>query len=237
MDNLQVNNLINTAASDAVANHISSTGTHNTDKTSSADKSDASKKTDNNKVKDDSSVKTVGKKHKKDDDRYDYLSDKSDDGDTLQISPRGHEELTDGFVVKVKITKPAEKDSSAEDDSAPSALESYESSLTSYNGISDAKLRQMYLKGIISQYTYQKEMDNRAAKAEKIQNESVSTTRTITAVVSNSSDIAETAEVIKSAYSGDAKDAEISTEFIKAMDTVKNNSPDDPNSNFNLSIS
>ena len=229
MDSVQISKLTNTAASEAISPKVSSLIHSDYSSSKTSDKVDDDAKSGK------SSVKT--KDDKKNDERYDYLVDKSEDGDTLQISPKGNEDLNDGFVIKVKITQNTDSEPENTDNiDRSSALTNYEKSLTNYNGISDAQLKQMYLKGIISQDDYQKEMNFRKARIEAERAASVSTSKEIKTIVANSADINETANAIKNAYGGSAKDAEISTQFIEAMDSVGENAAANPQSNINISI-
>ena len=240
MDSIKVNSLMNSTASEANPKHLSSSKTESTKDSGAKSKAvrpDSDKHEDSAVRESSANSKTNSNK-----DKDDYLSDlikKSDDGDTLQISPKGNQDLSDGFVVRIKITKDKsnENEDLSESDDDFNALETFETTLTSYKGISDEKLTQMYLKGIISQYDYQKEMDYRNEHGKQMRESSAATSRTFTALVSNSSDIAETAGMIKSAYGGDAKDSKVSTEFIKAMDSLGKEKSTDDGSLLNLDIS
>ncbi|XME03495.1 hypothetical protein QYZ88_004745 [Lachnospiraceae bacterium C1.1] len=242
MDNIQINSVTNTTDSATFPAYSPVEKISSSNDSSSSKITEAITNKENNISKTETTVSDIiaekieeNKDNK--DDKLSNLSDRSEDGDTLEISPEGSSDLNDGYVVRIKISSESSDNSETQaSEETTSALDSFESRLTSFKGISNQELRRMYLNGIISPYDYNEEMDARGERAAAIRDNSVKTSHTITAVVSSSNEISETANQIKSAYGGEAKNSEISTEFIKAMDSVGKTHQNDMESQLNIDI-
>ena len=175
-------------------------------------------------------------------DEYGPIVSVSKDGDTLRVKTDSNQDsiydLSDPLVeanhemvdfhVNSPVTQEIKQDTSsisesiAEASTEPGGIEKYLSEITSYVGFTDSELKQLYLKGLISQIDYTVEMDSRNARKEAAAEENAVFSDSISDRISKISDIDRDAKTVNSIESGNTSDTlsdQIRMQALQNFDT------------------
>ncbi len=138
----------------------------------------------------------------------------TDFGDTLMISGKGKE------VLKTKVEsldEDVQEDKDDEDQEAQAP--------TSFAGISDSQMKEMYLKGEISRYQYETEIEQRKELREQDEARKDENNRSVNAFLRKEDEIAQTADAVKNAYKTDSAKIPDAKKRLDMLNSAKGNVP------------
>lgn len=93
--------------------------------------------------------------------------------------------------------------------------------ITSYNGYTDTQLEQMYLKGEISKYDYDQEMDAREAEREDQQDNNEDASKQVMATVNGMERVSQDASQIKQAFAEDTVTTPDAAQRVEILSTLQ----------------
>lgn len=166
----------------------------------------------------------------------------SEDGDTVQVSDDGSDKLSntqnnifdndifeeeepvrisapDSYSVDVTSKVPLDTDIDLSDENTDKASDQT-SKITSFKGYTDTQLEQMYLKGEISKYNYDQEIDARKAQREELQNDNNDTSKEMMSTVTGMERVSQDSKQLQEAFSDDSAatpDAAKRVEIMSAL--------------------
>lgn len=98
---------------------------------------------------------------------------------------------------------------------------SYSPAITSYTGYTDTQLEQMYLKGDISKFDYDQEMEAREAQREETDNNSQTMNEQVMGTINGMERVSQDAEQIKLAFGSDSAETPDPMTRIEIMSTLQ----------------
>ncbi|MCR5304036.1 MAG: hypothetical protein K6E33_05675, partial [Lachnospiraceae bacterium] len=147
----------------------------------------------------------------------------SDDGDTVRVSAESNSDLEDGIIIKtekpeedrvvIELQEKAEEAREKRLEAVKEEMKEQEekaeenaksANVTSFAGLSDSKLEQMYLQGIISRKDYESEIEARKNDKEQFEEDSERISVDITNAVSEEEDGKNTESAIENAFYKDS---------------------------------
>ena len=93
--------------------------------------------------------------------------------------------------------------------------------ITSFNGYTDTQLEQMYLKGEISKYNYDQEMNAREAEREDQQNNNEDTSKQVMATVNGMERVAQDAAQLQQAFAEDTVTTPDAAQRVEILSTLQ----------------
>ncbi|WP_176762424.1 hypothetical protein [Eubacterium oxidoreducens] len=138
----------------------------------------------------------------------------SEDGDTVQVSPEGNEKLD----VKVIHSETEIEDEPVQ--KTDTSVEDFQ--VTSYAGMSNQQLEQLYLQGKISRADYESEIEAREERIESLQNTNSQAIEKMTGYQAVSEEATRVGDAIKEAYedtASDTIDAQIRMQAVQNYNT------------------
>ncbi|MBR1599094.1 MAG: hypothetical protein IJ661_09315 [Lachnospiraceae bacterium] len=93
--------------------------------------------------------------------------------------------------------------------------------ITSFNGYTDTQLEQMYLKGEISKYNYDQEMNARETEREELQDNNENASKQVMATVNGMERVSQDAAQIKQAFAEDSVTAPDAAQRVEIMSTLQ----------------
>ena len=166
----------------------------------------------------------------------------SEDGDTVQVSDDSSDKLSntqnnifgndifeeeepvntfapDSYSVDITSKVPLDIDIDLSDKNTDKASDQT-SKITSFKGYTDTQLEQMYLKGEISKYNYDQEIDARKAQREELQNDNADTSKEMMSTVTGMERVTQDSEQLQKAFSDNSAavpDAAKRVEIMSAL--------------------
>ena len=125
--------------------------------------------------------------------------------------------MPDFDVHKIEIEKP-EVDTTINS----SAASEVSADITSYVGYSDSELKQLYLKGDISQIDYNQEMEAREARREAESMDMSKFTNSVADNISKLADVSRTADTVNTIENGDTSNTIPDNVRLQALQNLQN---------------
>lgn len=168
----------------------------------------------------------------------------SEDGDTVQVSDDGTDKLnntvnqadiyeeeipvndtkTDSYYVEVSRLDNNDKDDSDNiniNNNSDNTSSSTLSNITSFKGYTDKQLEQMYLKGEISKYNYDQEMNARKAQREEMLDNNEDASKEVMATVNGMERVSQDAAQLQQAFAEGTASTPDAAQRVEIMSTLQ----------------